>query len=250
MEGPREEHDRFSGLAHFRGAKGPAALPGSHADHYDESVRRLWSSFKLSNASGSFHSLMVTSGMPGEGKTTVSIQLALANARHDLKTLLIDADLRRPSAHRNLGLSMTPGLADALADMGKWRNLVRQSDLNPNLHVLTAGAAREGSLDRLGRMLPELLSLAEKEFDLIIVDSPPLLAFAEPLHMATAVDGVLVIACADKTSRSALYSVLRTLQRLRSNVVGITLNQAPGNQSAGYYNYRQYATRPSEPVSA
>jgi polysaccharide biosynthesis transport protein len=209
----------------------------------------LWSSFKLSNSKGSFHSLMVTSAMPGEGKTTVSIQLALANARHDLRTLLIDADLRRPSTHRNLGLSMTPGLADALSDIGKWKTAVRQSDLSSNLYVLTAGAAREGSLDRLGRMLPELLSRAEREFDLIIVDSPPLLAFAEPLHMATAVDGVMVIACADKTSRSALYSVLRTLQRLRSNVVGITLNQVQGGQNAGYYSYRHYANRPSEPVS-
>jgi succinoglycan biosynthesis transport protein ExoP len=250
MEGPREEHDRSRGLAYFRGAKDPVSLPSSHSDHYEESVRRLWSSFKLSNASGTFHSLMVTSGMPGEGKTTVSIQLALANARHDLKTLLIDADLRRPSTHRNLGLSMTPGFADALADVGKWRNSVRQSELDPNLYVLTAGTAREGSLDKLGRTLPELLSLAEREFDLIIVDSPPLLAFAEPLHMATAVDGVLVIACADKTSRSALYSVLRTLQRLRSNVVGITLNQVQGGQNAGYYDYRQYAARPSQPVSA
>jgi polysaccharide biosynthesis transport protein len=248
-EGPHEQHDRSRGLTNFRGTEGPAALAGSHADHYDESVRRLWSSFKLSNTSCNFHSLMVTSAMPGEGKTTVSIQLALANARHDLRTLLIDADLRRPSTHRNLGLSMTPGLADALGDVRNWKMSVRQSALNPNLYVLTAGAAREGSLDRLGRMLPELLSRAETEFDLIIVDSPPLLAFAEPLHMATAVDGVLVIACADKTSRSALYSVLRTLQRLRSNVVGITLNQVQGSLNSGYYSYRQYANRPSDTVS-
>jgi polysaccharide biosynthesis transport protein len=249
VEGPREEHDRTRGLTHFRGTEGPAAVSGSQADHYDESVRRLWSSFKLTNTTGNFHSLMITSAMPGEGKTTVSIQLALANARHDLKTLLIDADLRRPSTHRTLGLPMTPGLADALGDIGDWRTSVRQSDLNPNLYVLTAGAAREGSLDRLGRMLPELLSRAEREFDLIIVDSPPLLAFAEPLHMATAVDGVMVIACAGKTSRGSLHSVLRTLQRLRSNIVGITLNQVQGSQNTGYYSYRQYANRSSHAVS-
>jgi succinoglycan biosynthesis transport protein ExoP len=229
----------------------PAAhvLPSSGADHYQEAVRRLWSSFKLSNTTGRIHSLMVTSAMPGEGKTTLSIQLALANARHDFKTLLIDADLRRPSTHRNLGLSMTPGLADALADISNWKRTVRPSDLSPNLHVITAGATREGSLNKLGRMLPELLSLAQREFDLIIVDSPPLLAFAEPLHMATAVDGVLVVACANKTSRSALYSVLRTLQRLRSNVVGITMNQVQGNQNAGFYSYQYRPNRATQPVS-
>jgi polysaccharide biosynthesis transport protein len=224
-------------------------LPGSYGSHYEESIRRLWSSFKLSNTSGNLHSLMVTSAMPGEGKTTVSIQLALANARHDLRTLLIDADLRRPSTHRTLGLTMAPGLADAINCTADWKSFVRQSTLNPNLHVLTAGAARDGSLDRLGRALPELLSLAEREFDLIIVDSPPLLAFAEPLHMATTVDGVMVIACANKTSRAALYAVLRTLQRLRSNVVGITLNRVAGSQNTGYYSYQKYAKRSSQPLS-
>jgi len=224
-------------------------LPGYHGNHYEEAIRRLWSSFKLSNATANFHSLMITSAMPGEGKTTVSIQLALANARHDLKTLLIDADLRRPSTHRTLGLSMAPGLADVLGSTADWKTFVRPSALNPNLHVLTAGAARDGSLERLGRALPEIVSLAEREFDLIIVDSPPLLAFAEPLHMATAVDGVMVIACADKTSRTALYSVLRTLQRLRSNVVGITLNRMTGGEHTGYYSYRQYAQRSCQPIS-
>jgi Mrp family chromosome partitioning ATPase len=145
---------------------------------------------------------------------------------------------------------MTPGLADALADIAKWKTWVRPSELSSHLDVLTAGAAREGSLDRLGRMLPELLSRAEREYDLVIVDSPPLLAFAEPLHMATAVDGVMVIACADKTSRSALYAVLQTLQRLRSNVVGVTLNQVQSNQNAEYYSYRRYADSTSEAVSA
>jgi polysaccharide biosynthesis transport protein len=225
------------------------ALPGTEASHYQESIRRLWSSFKLSNTNKNLHSLMITSAMPGEGKTTVSIQLALANARHDLRTLLIDADLRRPSTHRALDISMTPGLADAVASPADWKKYVRQSTLNPNLHVLTAGATRDGSLDRLGRALPELLSLAEREFDLIIVDSPPLLAFAEPLHMATAVDGVMVVACAEKTSRSALYSVLTTLQRLRSTVVGITLNRVVGTQNTGYYAYRQYTNRSSQAVS-
>jgi polysaccharide biosynthesis transport protein len=247
-EGAREEHNHLGGLAHLREGKDPARVAG--ADHYNEAIRRLWSSFKLSNTCGSIHSLMVTSAMPGEGKTTVAVQLALANARHDFRTLLIDADLRRPSTHRNLGLTMTPGLADSLADIAKWKTSVRQSELSPNLDVLTAGAAREGSLDKLGRMLPELLSRAEREYDLVIVDSPPLLAFAEPLHMATAVDGVLVIACAEKTSRSALYAVLRTLQRLRSNVVGVTLNQVQGSTNAEYYSYRRYANSSSEAVSA
>jgi polysaccharide biosynthesis transport protein len=222
---------------------------GTDTSLYEESIRRLWSSFKLSNTSSNLHSLMVTSAMPGEGKTTVSIQLALANARHDLRTLLIDADLRRPSTHRTLGVSLAPGLADAMDRPADWKSFVRQSGLNPNLHVLTAGAARERSVDRLGRALPELLSLAEREFDLIIVDSPPLLAFAEPLHMATAVDGVMVIACADKTSRTALYTVLRTLQRLRANVVGITMNRVADVHNAGYYAYRQYGNRSSQSLS-
>jgi len=230
---------RFGRLAKAN-KNGTKDSEGSRYSRYEESIRMLWSSFQLTNFGNKFRSLMITSAMSGEGKTTLCMQLALANARHDKKTLLVDADLRRPSTHRGLGLPMAPGLVDAIGAPEAWRAFLHTSTLNPNLHILTAGVAERGSLDHLVHFLPRLLAEGENEFDLIVVDSPPLLAFAESLHMATAVDGVLVVVCADKTSRRALTAVMRTLRRLRANVAGIVLNRAQQGQADGYYNYSQY----------
>lgn len=208
--------------------------------HYQEAIKMLWSSFQLTNFGNKYRSLMITSAISGEGKTTISYQFALANARHDRKTLLIDADLRRPSTHRVANLPVSPGVADAINAPELWRNFVRVSPLNPNLHIMPAGITRRGSPDDLIPFLPQLLAATQDTYDLVIVDSPPLLSFAESLHMATAVDGVLVVACADKTSRAGLRSVLQTLNRLRSPVTGIVLNRAHQISSDSYYSYAQY----------
>lgn len=230
---------RFGRLA---GKNGTKETEEHRYNRYEESIRMLWSSFQLTNFGNKYRSLMITSAMSGEGKTTLSMQLAHVNARHGRKTLLVDADLRRPSTHRGVGLPMAPGVVDAISAPEAWRAFVHTSPVNPNLHVLTAGVAERGSLDQLVHFLPKLLAESENDFDLVIVDSPPLLAFAESLHMATAVDGVLVVVYADKTSRRALAAVMRTLQRLRSNVAGVVLNRVQQGQADTYYNYSPYYT--------
>jgi Mrp family chromosome partitioning ATPase len=100
----------------------------------------------------------------------------------------------------------------------------------------------------VGRGLAELLEEASADFDLIVLDAPPLLGFAEPLHMAIAVDGVIVVARAGQTSRKAVATVLATLNRLRAKVVGIVLNEVHKELSESYYYYGYYRSyyRPQE----
>ena len=90
------------------------------------------------------------------------------------------------------------------------------------------------------RGLAELLEEAAMEFDLVVLDAPPLLGFAEPLQMATAVDGVLIVAKAGQTDRHAVASVVTTLHRLRANVLGVVLNEVRKEMSNSYYYYNQY----------
>jgi Mrp family chromosome partitioning ATPase len=92
----------------------------------------------------------------------------------------------------------------------------------------------------VGRGLTELLEEAAAEYDLVILDAPPLLGFAEPLQMATAVDGVLVVTRAGETNRKAVASVLRILERLRAPVVGVALNEVDKEMSNNYYYYGHY----------
>ena len=103
----------------------------------------------------------------------------------------------------------------------------RRSETYPDLDVLTAGPASRRAADRLGTVLDKLLGEAEKDYDLVIVDAPPLLGFAEPLQMAAVVDGVVVITMAGQTNRKAVESVLSSLKRIKTNVIGVVLERGP-----------------------
>lgn len=103
------------------------------------------------------------------------------------------------------------------------------------LDVLPAGPATRRASDLIGAGLAELIEEASRDYDLIVLDAPPLLGFAEPLQMATAVDGVIVVARTGNTSRAALSSVITTLTRLRANLVGVVLNEVHREVSSRYY---------------
>ena len=210
---------------------------------YDEAVRMLWSGFQLAGSESAggargVRSLLVTSAMPGEGKTTLTAKLATIHAMHNRRALLIDADLRRPTAHRHTHVPLCPGLAEVSRGEHTWRDAVVQSGLNPMLDVLPAGAASARSYDDIAHLLPRILAEAGADYDLVLVDGPPLLSFADPMHMASAVDGVLVVVSADKTTRRAVASMLLTLKRVRANLIGIALNRVATPSEAATYGYK------------
>jgi Mrp family chromosome partitioning ATPase len=118
-----------------------------------------------------------------------------------------------------------------------WQDVVVPIDGRPNLHLLPSGPGSHRAADLVGHKLFSLLDEFAKEYDLVILDSPPLLGFAECLQMATAADGVVVISRAGQTKRKAVASVITTLKRLRANVIGVVLNQVSPNTSADGYSY-------------
>jgi len=206
-------------------------------DSFEEAVRTLRNSILLHNFSRRIHTLMVTSASPSEGKTTTAVHLALAHAEQKHKTLLIDGDLRRPGVQDKLRFSADEGLATVLANGMLWREKLVKVDAAPNLDVLPAGISGRRSADLIGRGLPLILEQAIREYDLIIVDAPPTLGFPEPLQMAAAVDGVIVVAQAGQTNRKAVGSVLNTLQHVRANVLGLVLNSVSSQTSETYGVY-------------
>jgi Mrp family chromosome partitioning ATPase len=107
----------------------------------------------------------------------------------------------------------------------------------PDLHILPAGPPSRKASDLIGRGLMEIINEASTDYDLVILDGPPLLGFAEPLQMATTVDGVIVVTRAGETDRKAVGSVLSTLRRLRANILGVVLNEVRKEMSHSYYYY-------------
>ena len=120
------------------------------------------------------------------------------------RTLLIDGDLRRPSVHRLYQVPNSVGLSNVLLQQISWRDAVVRMPEPEGLDILPAGPSTRRASDLIGMGLAELMEEATREYDLVVLDAPPLLGFAEPLQMASAVDGVIVVARAGDTSRNAL----------------------------------------------
>jgi succinoglycan biosynthesis transport protein ExoP len=239
---PLMKNRRMAGSPNFRaGFKNGMAIEGERdLSGFHESIRTLRNSILLGSFDRQYRSLLVTSAAPGEGKTTTAANLATAHAEQGKRTLLIDGDLRRPSVHRNFNLPSVVGLSNVLLGEIPWRDAVVKVEGLEQLHILAAGPPSRRASDLIGRGLAELLEEASSDYDLVILDAPPLLGFAEPLQMATAVDGVLVVARAGQTSRKAVASVLATLNRLRAKVVGLVLNEVHKELSDSYYYYGYY----------
>jgi capsular exopolysaccharide synthesis family protein len=210
------------------------------ASAFEEAIRTLRDSILLSDLARRPRNLLITSATPREGKTTSALHLAMAHSLQGRRTLLIDADLRRPGIHPKLGLANTRGLATVVNEGTPWREVIQKAEGFPDLDVLTAGETSRRAADRLGTALGQLLEEAKADYDLVIVDAPPMLGFAEPLQMAAIVDGVVVITLAGQTNKNAVGSVLTSLKRLKANVIGVALNEVRENMSDRYYYYGYY----------
>ena len=225
-----------AGGAMVRVAKdGYASLGG-----YEESIRTLRNAILLTNFDRNLRSLLVTSAQPGEGKSTVAAHLALTHALQGSKTLLIDGDMRRPSAHRRFAIENNLGLGGFLQGKASIADLIQKSGASDNLDILTAGSASRRPDDWLRGRMDSIIEELLKDYQLVVLDAPPLLGFAEPLEMATSVDGVIVVTRAGATSRKQVASVIQMLTRLRANVLGVVLNQVNKSMSESYSYYGYY----------
>jgi polysaccharide biosynthesis transport protein len=203
---------------------------------FDEAIRTLRSSILLS--AGLEHhprSILVTSASPGEGKSTIALYLAAAHSQQQRRTLLIDGDMRRPVI--KLGVSNDRGLSDVVNGTMHWKEAVQTPFSYPDLDILSAGPSSRRVADRIGMVLRSILDEAEREYDLVVIDSPPLLGFAEPLEIAALADSVVIVARAGRTNRSAVASVVEQLKRVRANIIGIVLNGVRADMSSQYYYY-------------
>jgi len=236
---------RFDPVSSTEGAPGNgAALVRAEHDPvsaYREAVRALRNSIMLADFDRRVHSLLITSASPGEGKSTIAAQLALAHSSQQLKTLLIDGDLRRPSVHKRFSVSGVVGLSSVLISGMPWRDAVLVPAGMTHLHILPAGPPSQRATDLIGGRLSQFLEEAAAEYDLVVLDAPPLLGFAEPLAMASAVDGVVVVTRAGQTPRKAVSIVLAMLARMRANTLGIVLNEVHHDTGDGYRYYTTYA---------
>lgn len=205
---------------------------------FAEDYKVLRTSLLLSSAEAPPKTVLITSTGPEEGKTVTAINLATAIAQSEYSVLLMDADLRKPRIHKIYSLRNDKGLSTYLAG-GSDINIIREGPL-PNLSVIPSGPIPPNPSELLGsKRMKELLETLRGSFDVIIIDSPPVLTVSDSLVMGKMTDGVLLVTRGGKTTYELSMRSIKSISDMKANLLGIVIN-AIDMKRGDYYYYRYY----------
>ncbi|MFH1919244.1 MAG: polysaccharide biosynthesis tyrosine autokinase [Planctomycetota bacterium] len=227
-----------------REAVGIGALQAYVAPNATESEAFRTLRTALSLAEQDTHQIVISSPEPGDGKTTVLANLAVAVAQSGKKTLLIDADLRRPGLTALLGMRGIAGLSSVIRDEGDVVQTatmhIRASGLD-GLDVLPAGPRPGNPAELLGsQRFSELLAWAESVYDQVFIDSPPTLATSDTAVIGRLVNGVMLVVQPSKNRRRAVIRSVESFARLKIPLLGLVVNRIGSEKDGGYYGYGGY----------
>jgi capsular exopolysaccharide synthesis family protein len=251
----RKSSNRNLNLA-AEGQSAPAsAFPGqlmavdSHSS-VAEAYRVLRTSVLLSTAGGPPKTILVTSGQPGDGKTTTIINTAVSLAQLGAQVLVIDCDMRRPSAHKILGIDYAAGLSSYLSRDMEIDGLIQKLPI-ANLSFLPSGPVPPNPAELLSsKRMREMLALLSERFDHIMLDSPPLMLVTDPIVLSTIVDGVILVVQGGKSTREVVRRARMELAAVGAKVFGVVLNNLDMRRH-GYdtYYYERYYSNDYAPTA-
>jgi capsular exopolysaccharide synthesis family protein len=234
-------------------ARDIVGLEGLLRDHRSppvEAYRSLRAAVQFSTAAGTPKSILVTSALEAEGKSTAAVNLAAQFAKMGLRVLLIDADMRKPSLHRLLGCHGSGGLSQYLAAGPAPAETIRETAL-PGLTLLPSGPIPADPAGLLsGIRMASLISIAMEEFDLVVVDAPPAAVLADAPLLASMCQATLFVVEANRTHRKAVTAAVKRLRLARAEIIGLVLNKFDVKRAGYGYGhiygdsgYRSYSTR-------
>jgi capsular exopolysaccharide synthesis family protein len=208
-----------------------------------EAYKSLRTNLQFASISSNIKKILVTSSIPGEGKTTVALNLALTLAENGHKVLLIDADLRKPYIHKYLNISAKNmgGLTSLLAGITSIENSIAYlSDLG--ISVMISGPIPPNPTELLGsRKLENIIELLCKDYDYIILDTPPVSVVTDAAIVSRLVDGVLFVIRQGFTTYGEAIQAKENLIKVNANVIGCVYNALEGEKSNKYYHYKKYS---------
>jgi capsular exopolysaccharide synthesis family protein len=211
-----------------------------------EAYRQLRTSILLSTAGHAPKSLLITSSLPSEGKTTTATNTAISLAQTGAKVLIIDADMRRPRLHSVFNISNTAGLSTILSSEftdADILNVIKQ-DERTKLNLLTSGPIPPNPAELIGsEQMANLLKILAKHFTHVVVDSPPITSFTDGVLIASMVDGVILVVHSGKSSRQVVRRGRQLLHDVGARIFGVVLNNVNLKSQDNYYYYQSYYHR-------
>lgn len=213
--------------------------------HYDsrspvsEAYRAIRTNLQFAGAGEQLKTLVFTSAIPSEGKSTTVANLAIVMGQDDKHILLIDCDMRKPVIHRRFGL-LNRGLSNCFAEDLPLKEVI-QADVFPNLDVVTSGPVPPNPAELLGsKKMEALLQEAAETYDYVFLDMPPVLAVTDAALMSSQVDGTVLVLGSGDISPDEGKQAQSVLEKVHANILGVILNKVPQHHKSGYYYYYYY----------
>ena len=237
------ENKTFTALGGEKGIKRKIITRDNPKSPISESYRGLRTNILLSNTKD-IKSILVSSAGPGEGKTTTVANLAITFANLGRKTLLVDTDLRRPVIHSVFNVKREPGVTNYLTGQtDDYRSLVKSSEIE-NLFLMTSGLIPPNPSEMLGtKKMTKFIKKLESEWDMILFDSPPLVAVTDATMISREIDSIILVIKAGQTDKKAFHHTMANLKNIEAPLDGIVMNAVTSKSNYGsyyYYYYHQY----------
>jgi capsular exopolysaccharide synthesis family protein len=205
-----------------------------------EAYRTLRVNIQFASLDQPHRILIVASASAGEGKTTTVANFGVVNAQSGLRVCLIDADLRRPALHRIFGLPNQRGLTTALLEDQPIVTLVQPTRI-PSLSVLTSGPSAPNPAELVGsKRMRQLLETATRDFDLLVCDTPPIVAVADAVSLAAQCDGVIFVVKTGAVQQQVIRRTMAQIEAVKGRILGVVLNSYNFRRDGYYYDHYRY----------
>jgi capsular exopolysaccharide synthesis family protein len=247
----QRQENKLSKLGPIEGKRIEARLI-THLDPkspVSEAYRTLRTNLQFSKIEGNIKSMLITSSGPKEGKSTTSANLAIAIAQSGKKVVLIDADLRRPVVHSIFGMDKAGGVTNYLMNDISYEKMIKKTIME-NLSIISSGVLPPNPSELISsKRMEELIERLKKDFDMVIFDTPPVIAVTDAAILSTKVDGSLLVVSAGQTNVDAVIRAKSLLDNVNARILGALLNGVEVGGMYGtyyYYYYHNYYSKPGK----
>jgi len=202
-----------------------------------EQYRTIRTNIQFSTVDTDIRSIMVTSSVPGDGKSTTAANLAVVFAQQGKKVLIVDADLRKPTAHYTFNVPNTIGLTNVVTKQIGLKDAIRETTTE-NLFILTSGPIPPNPAEMLGsKAMKDLIKEMYTHFDMVVFDTPPVLAVTDAQILANQCDGTVLVVKSEQTDKEAALKAKELLTAASGKLLGVVLNGVKPGTGNYYYYY-------------
>jgi capsular exopolysaccharide synthesis family protein len=205
-----------------------------------EQFRTLRTNIRYSSLGNEIKSIVVTSSMPDEGKSTIISNLAVAMANAGKRVIIVDCDLRKPTIHKRFSISNSQGLTNILVQDKKKTEIMIVTDV-PNLYIIPSGPIPPNPSELLGSMaMKDTLEELTRTFDMVLIDTPPVLNISDAQILSALSQGTIIVASYGKSEKKALLSAKENIEKVGGKILGVVINKIPEKHNDIYGNYFSY----------